>query len=141
MKQILCVVVTIVVLAGLLSCAGFPEPAGENNSLIIGSLILDFPDGFFDQPPKTFDRNVRVTFRNVTQGTKFNISTNEGYYYFQTNGTDNYTLESFEMLDMSIGDSRYSFGGQTLNFEIKNSSDKVIYLGPVSYTHLRAHET
>ena len=135
MKQIVFIVGTVAVVIGLLSCAGFPEPATEGNSLIIGSLILDFPDGFYDTPPTKFDMNVQLSFRNVTQDTRFDVYTNRGYFYFQTNGTDQYVLEDFQLLKITIGNTRYSFSGGPVNMKMENSPNKVIYLGHIVFTY------
>jgi hypothetical protein len=135
MKRIFYVGGIIAVVAGLLSCAGFPEPASEGNSLVIGSLILDFPDGFYDTPSKKFDMNVQLSFRNVTQDARFDVYTNRGYFYFQTNGTDQYVLEDFQLLKITIGNTRYSFSGRPVNMKIATSPNKVIYLGHILFTY------
>ena len=99
MKRLL----SAVVIAGLLvSCAGFPQPVEEATTLIIGSWILDFPDGFFDTPARQFDMNVQLSFHNTTQDKRFAIYTNRGYFYFQSNGTDDYVLEKFQLKKMRL---------------------------------------
>ena len=80
----------------LISCAGIPEPEESGNSLIIGSIILDFPDGFFDGASTTITRSIKVKLLNTTKKRSFTLSTIDGYFYFLTNGTDSYVLESFE---------------------------------------------
>jgi hypothetical protein len=135
MRRIFLVGGIIAIVAVMLSCAGFPQPAEEGNSLVIGSLILGFPDGFYDTPARDFDMNVQITFRNVTQDKKFKIYTNRGYFYFQSNGTDQYVLEEFQLLDVSIGNTKYSFGSGPVNWKINPSPNKVIYLGHIVYTY------
>ena len=135
MKRIFFIGGIVAVVAGLLSCAGFPEPAGEGNSLVIGSLTLDFPDGFYDTPSRKFDMNVQLSFRNNTQNKRFDVYTNRGYFYFQTNGTDKYVFEDFQLLKMTIGNTRYSFSGEPINMKINTSPNKVIYLGHIVYTY------
>ena len=127
------VIVGVMVL--LLSCATMPLPKGEGNSLVIGSFILDFPDGFFDLQPRKFDINVKLQFRNVTQDKSFRLYTSRGYFHFLTNGTDEYVLEYFNLGKTKIGDTTYTFGGATLNFEISTMPNKVIYLGHVVFTY------
>ena len=126
------VIVGVMVL--LLSCATMPVPEGEGNSLVIGSFILDFPDGFFNLSSRKFDMNVKLQFRNVTQDKSFTIYTTRGYFYFLTNGTDKYVLERFSLGETRIGDGTYTFGGETLNFEISTTPNKVIYLGHIVFT-------
>jgi hypothetical protein len=135
MKRIAILGCIVVLSVGLLSCAGFPRPAEEGNSLIIGSLILDFPDGFYDTPPRKFDMNVQISFRNTTQDTRFDIYTKRGYFYFQSNGSDEYLLEEFQLLRQTIGNTRYSFSGSRVNMKIVPSPDKVIYLGHIVFTY------
>jgi len=134
MKRLVFAICALAMLFILWSCAGFPEPAGEGTSLVIGSLIIDFPDGFFDQPAKRFDTDVKVFFKNTTKNAKFSLYTSHGYFYFQTNGTDEYLLESFDLSDIVIGDTRYSFGGRTIKREIATTQNKVIYLGHLVFT-------
>ena len=102
----------------LVSCAGLPKPKSEGDSLVIGSLILDFPDGFFDRSPKKFDTNVRLFFKNTTRNKSFTLGTAGGYFCFLTNGTDEYVLETSQIIKMLIGNTRYSFHGDTINFKI-----------------------
>jgi hypothetical protein len=135
MKKFLSVGGIIAIVAVFLSCAGFPQPAEEGNSLVIGSLILDFPDGFYDTPARKFDMNVQMSFRNTTKNTRFDIYTNRGYFYFQSNGTDEYLLEEFQLLNQTIGTTRYSFSGGPVNMKIVPSPNKVIYLGHIVFTY------
>jgi hypothetical protein len=132
MKKLL-VIVSVMVL--LISCTTMlPLPEQEGNSLVIGSFILDFPDGFFNLSPRKFDMNVQLHFKNVTQGSSFTLRTSRGYFYFLTNGTDKYVLEYFKLGETKIGDTTYTFGGETLNFQILTTPNKVIYLGHIVFT-------
>ncbi len=135
MKRVLFLGSIIVVVAVFLSCAGIPQPTEEGSSLVIGSLILDFPDGFYDTPPRKFDMNVQLSFHNTTKNSRFDIYTNRGYFYFQSNGTDEYLLEEFQLLKQTIGNTRYSFSGGRVNIKIAPSPNKVIYLGHIVFTY------
>jgi hypothetical protein len=119
----------------LSSCVGFPQAAGEDSSLVIGSLILDFPDGFIDLPPRKLDLNVRLSFRNVTQSTRFYVYTKRGYFYFQANGGDRYLLESFDILNTTIDETFYFFPAQAVDLEIDSAPGEVLYLGDVLVTY------
>lgn len=55
----------------LVSCASFPEPKEEGDSLVIGSFVVDFPDGFFNKAPRTVKEGVWIEFENIT--TKNNL--------------------------------------------------------------------
>ena len=72
----------LVVLLTLGACAGMPEPEEAENSLVIGSLVLDYPDGFFDMKPCCFTRGVKLTILNTTTNRRFTLTTDDGYFYF-----------------------------------------------------------
>jgi len=122
--------------AAILSCVGFPEPEGEGDSLVIGSLILDFPDGLYDNTVQKIDMNVRVTFRNVTRNQRFHVYTKRGgYFYFPTNGSDDYILEGFRILKTEVDETVHSFSDQPVGLKIANSPNRVIYLGHVTASY------
>jgi hypothetical protein len=134
MKRIVAAIGALAMLFILWSCAGFPEPAGEGTSLVIGSLVIDYPDGFYNQPARKFDTDVKITVKNTTQERKFDLFTSRGYFYFQSNGTDAYVLESYNLPNIVIGDTRYSGLGSTIGMEIATTPGKVIYLGHIVIT-------
>ena len=69
----------------LFSCVGIPEPKTEEDYLIIGNLLIDFPDGFMSLvTPKTFKDGVKIYVENLTTGKGFYVKTKDnGYYYFR----------------------------------------------------------
>ena len=132
LKRIVPVVGVCVLASALLACAGFPEPEGERDSLVIGSLILDFPEGLYDAVPHKVDMNVRVTIRNVTRNERFHVYTKRGYFYFLTNGTDEFNLESFRILNTQVDDTLHSFSDQPVDLKISNFPSRVVYLGHIN---------
>jgi hypothetical protein len=134
-KRILPVAGIFIIAASLLACVTFPEPKGQGDSLVIGSLILNFPEGLYEAIPQKIDMNVRVTFRNVTRNETFHVYTNRGYFYFSTNGTDEFILESYRILQTQIEDTVYSFSDQLVDLKIVNSQNTVIYLGHINATY------
>jgi hypothetical protein len=114
------------ILAALSSCTSLPEPEGEGNSLVIGYVALDFPDGFFNRPARKIQNGIRLHFLNESQQTKFSLSTASGYYYFLANGTDNYSLESFEYEDTA---ERAKLGQSKVGWKFRVVPGKVVYLG------------
>ena len=118
-----------------LSCVGLPEPAGEEDSLVIGSLNLEFPEGLYEDTPQKIDMNVQLTFRNVTRNQRFHVYTKRGYFYFLTNGSDEYVLEGFRILKTETDDTVHTFSGQTIGMRIRNSPNRVIYLGHVTVAY------
>lgn len=142
MKGSLSAAGAVALIVVLLSCAGFPEPESPGNSLVIGSLILDFPDGFFNEPPQGFDSNVKLSFLNKTKGTIFDLYTAQGgYFYFQTNGTDEYVFHDFGLVNMTIGDHRYSFSGIQVNMPVAAAADSLVYVGHMVFTYTLPEET
>jgi hypothetical protein len=135
MKRIFPVAGVCVIAAALWACVAFPESKEQGDSLVIGSLILNFPEGLYEAIPQKIDMNVRVTFRNVTRNETFDVYTNRGYFYFSTNGTDEFILESFRILQTRIEDTVYSFSDQPVDLKIINSPNTVIYLGHVNATY------
>ena len=129
----------LVLLAGILvlfttsaSCASLPKPKGEGSSLVIGSLVLDFPDGFFDLPKRRIEGAVAVNFLNVTTGRKFSSLTERGgMYCFLSNGSDEFLLESYEYKERS-GAGGYTMGVIPLKLKIPTTTDKVIYVGHIT---------
>ncbi len=124
-----------VLVSAMSSCAAFPEPVREGDSLVIGSLILDFPEGLYDSTTRIVDMNVRLTFRNVARNQRFHVYTKRGYYYFLTNGLDDYFLESYKILNTDADGTLYSFSDQPVALKITNSPNQVIYLGHVTATY------
>lgn len=122
------------IIAILLSCAGFPEPEGEGNSLVIGNFILDFPDGFFSKTPRAFKSGVTLKFRNITKNIDFSLKLSNGYFYFPTNGTDEYLFESFTF-SKRLEDTEYSLGETPIGKKVSTTTGKVIYLGHITFTY------
>jgi len=121
----------------LLSCASFPEPESQGNSLVIGTFVMDFPDGFFQEPPRKFRSDVVINFANEMTKEKFSLSTSHpGYFYFLSNGTDDYVFESFE-LKVESGSYWWDMHKTELKKRIITSPDKVIYLGNIVVSYRR----
>jgi hypothetical protein len=119
----------------LMGCVGMPEPEGSGDSLIIGSLLLDFPDGFFDGAPTTVTRSIKVRIQNTSTKKHFTVSTIDGYFYFLTNGTDSYILESFEFnKEVKIKNTIYTLG-RDIDRTITPVMNSLIYLGHITFTY------
>jgi hypothetical protein len=130
-----------IVLAGvavlLFSCASFPEPESKGDSLVIGNFILDFPDGFFGEPPRKVSSGITLHLVNSTKQTRFTLKTSyPGYFYFLTNGTDEFELESFDYQTQETH-TTYTLGKNPINLKIANTPGKVIYLGHLTLSYTR----
>ncbi len=118
----------------LSGCAGLPAPENEDDSLIIGSLVLDFPDGFFDWPGRKIDREVMVTVHNVTRNKNFTLMTSRGYFHFLGNGSDEYVLKNCKYRTREGGAS-YTLGERALGLKIVTTPGKVLYVGHIVLTY------
>lgn len=115
---------------GLSACATIPEAKNAGDSLVIGSVALEFPDGFLGQPARVIGSNLLLHFRDVTSGRRFARLAVDGYFYFRGNSDDRYALESYEYstqdytgeydLNDSIGQSFSSVPG------------KLVYVGRIA---------
>jgi hypothetical protein len=120
-------------LLALGACAGMPEPDEAENTLVIGSLVLDFPDGFFGQSPRSFAYNVKLNIRNATTGKRFTLTTSDGYYYFLSSGRDMYVLEGYEYY-VEMTNHRYNIS-RNIGMTIAPEAGKLYYLGHITITY------
>jgi hypothetical protein len=120
------------VLLVLFSCVGIPEPSMKDSSLVIGSIVWDFPDGFFDDPPERLSTGLLCNFYSLSASEKFNIKTDKNYFYFECSGNDKFILQEVIYKDPEPG-SNY-----TLKYPLKISIDSkpnaVIYVGQITVT-------
>jgi len=113
----------------LVSCAGIPRAEKPGDTLVIGSFIVDFPEGFFNEEPRTFSSGLALTFRNVTTNSSFTITTSEeGYFWFVSNGTDSYELSSYHHDYVSGSRHRYVLDSK-VEYAFKTVPQSVLYVG------------
>ena len=124
------------VAAVLSGCAGLPAPENEDDSLVIGSLVLDFPDGFFDWPQRKIDRQVMLIVSNTTRNRDFTLMTSRGYFHFLSNGSDEFVLKSCRFSTREGGDD-YMLGERPLGLKITTAPGKVIYVGHIVVTYMK----
>jgi hypothetical protein len=133
----------VILLAGFLmaSCAGIPNPEKETDALVVGSLVLSYPDGFFGEPPRTLDSGIRLDFLNVTTQKEFwVVTTRGGWFTFLSNGGDRYQLTKYAY-DLEIsGKGTYS-GGGGIKYKFMSSMGCVQYLGHFTVTYSRPRMT
>jgi hypothetical protein len=121
----------------LASCAGVPKPERDSDSLVVGSFVSSFPDGFFAEPARTMESGLRVNFINQTSGKEFSvITTNGGFFQFLSNGTDAYAMTGYAFNETVPGKGMFT-GGANLNYTFTVQSHCVFYLG--HFTFISAH--
>jgi hypothetical protein len=126
LKQIWVIVVPAILL--LASCAGLPKPENQSDALVIGSFVLDYPDGFFGETARTIETNIRLDIRNKTTDATFSVVTSrKGFFYFRSNGTDQFEVRHYSY-NVSDTTGTYS-GGAGLLFPIDAASNCVFYIG------------
>ncbi len=134
MKRTLIWVGAVSALFVLASCASLPAPERTGSSLVIGSLVVDFPDGYFDQTPARLDSRVQLNLTDVTTGREFRLTTEGGgFYYFPGTPGDTYRLDSWEFYQ-EIGHTRYRGAPYEVKLEFRVPADKVVYTGHLLYT-------
>lgn len=121
----------------LSSCAGVPKPESETDSLVVGSFVVDYPDGFYNQPPRTIEAGIRLDFVNTTRNSTFIVVTSEGgYFNFISSGGDHYMLKSFSYQVNENNESSHAvfYGGRDINFPFFSEPGSVLYVGHLTYT-------
>jgi hypothetical protein len=122
----------LLVIAAFFSCKSLPSPKHAEDSLIIGSLIWDFPDGFFDLAPRTLKIDIFLTLVNLTTGKLLKVRVSDGYYNFLVRGNDKYMLQ-YAKYKSSGGPKTYTLGYQ-LNLQIECRPAGIIYPGHIKIT-------
>jgi hypothetical protein len=112
----------------LVSCAGVPKPENQSDTLVIGSFVLDYPDGFFGESARTIESNLRLDIRNKTNDTTFSVVTSrKGFFYFRSNGTDQFELRHYSY---NVSDNTGTCsGGGSLLLAIDSAPNCVRYIG------------
>jgi len=121
----------------ILSCASIPQPHTPDDTLVIGSLVLDFPDGFFDYPPRTITSGIELVITNKTEGYAFSVRTfKDGYFCFVSNGHDSFSLDrfSYERKEQSWQQVTLK---SALGIPVTLSPGRVRYLGKLTIAYRR----
>jgi hypothetical protein len=137
MKTLLLAVGVLLVLG---ACASLPPPESDSSALVVGYLVEDYPDGFYNKAPRTLRHGINIGVRNLTQGTRFTVKTSDGYFYFLSNGTDNYLLEGYELEVKESGEGTYMVRGK-LDRRFGATPGKLVYLGNLTITQAQPEKT
>jgi hypothetical protein len=135
MKRFFLILSGCILFFSFFSCVGFPKPQGANDSLVIGNLMLDFADGFFNMPKKVVKSDIMVNIANLTTNQRFTLLTMDGYFMFSTNGSDKYLIYSFEYKETQSDGSFQTVGPEKLTVNIPADAKKIIYLGHMTMTY------
>jgi hypothetical protein len=116
----------------IFSCKSLPDPKNESDSLVIGSVIWDFPDGFFELQPRTLKNDITLSFVNLTTTEQFKVKVHDGYYNFLCNGNDKYILQ-YASYKSTGSPKTYTLGFQ-MNLQIDSKPQRIIYAGHIEIT-------
>ncbi len=129
MKPFLLSVTTLVF---LISCAGLPPSAGPDDSLVIGSFVLDFPKGFYDLSRMSIENGVLLQIQDKTGGGSFSVYTQKGRFWFMAVAAHDYRLVSYRLVK-SIGGVDYHLGKRDIDIAFTALPGKVNYVGDFRY--------
>jgi hypothetical protein len=116
----------------VISCKTVPAPENKGDSLVIGSVVWDYPDGFYLKPPRTFKDSFIITFFNVTAGEQIKVKSSSGYFYFLCNGSDKFILQQVTYVEPNPSiDWTISYN---LNLQFESRPAKINYLGRITIT-------
>ncbi len=122
------------VVSALTSCVNLPGPRSPQDSLIIGSVALVFPEGLFGGPAWTIGDQVELGFRDVTTGTRFPVYTSGGRFWFTADGTHEFALE-YSRASFRTGAGGYHLKERTIGLKIPAEPGRVLDLGRISLVY------
>jgi hypothetical protein len=124
-----------IVAAILTSCAGLPTPEGKHGCLVIGNIMLDFPDGFFSESARTIKNGIRMRFTDLDENKSFAVYTsNGGYFFFAAKPGHQYRLESWGVT-ISDAFTTFNLGPNKYIVPFNYESGKILYLQHIGITH------
>jgi hypothetical protein len=122
------VFLTLLSLLSAAGCSTLPAPKTENDSLVVGSFVVDFPDSFFGGGPRKIINGVRLDFMNNNTGEKLILLTSNGFFRFITNGSDDYIFTSFSF-EEEYDNHIITIGPVPLRIPLLGVAAKVLYAG------------
>jgi hypothetical protein len=112
----------------LASCVSIPNPEDELCCLVVGNLVLDFPDGFFTEGPRKIGQIVLINFTDLESNTAFQVFTSrDGYFFFGGKIGHKYRLDSWQV-SIREGTSLYRLGPDKVGLVFDLVPGKVLYL-------------
>ncbi len=120
--------------SALTSCVLFPGPRSPQESLIVGSVALVFPEGLFGGPAWTIGDQVELGFRDMTTGWRFPVYTSGGRFWFTADGTHELVLE-YSRASLRTGAGGYHLKERPIGLKIPAEPGKVLDLGRISLVY------
>ena len=114
------------------SCSSLPEQKNSDDVLVVGSFILDYPDGFFEMPSRKIKSNVKLKIINTRTKEEINKVTRNGYFHLVAKPGDEFHISHYEHKTKE-NNGIYTVGGWVKrNFTVVENS--VNYLGHMKNT-------
>ena len=130
MKKCLIIFFALLILT---SCVTIPEPKSSDEVLVIGRLLLDFPDGYFDKPAQVINNSITVVIYNKTSDVKITRTTDDGYFSFVANTGDE--IEIIEYYYRRESNRQITTLGSALGLEIDIIDKRINYTGDMIITY------
>ena len=110
-----------------LSCAGIPDPSAQADSLLVGNMVFNFPDGFFNMPPKIIKNHILVYFYDLNTETQFSLRTLDGDFSIPLNSGHTYAIMAART-ELERAGGRYTVG-ENIKKIFTVPADSVSYIG------------
>lgn len=131
-EKIFALLSVALILALFAGCVTLPEPDSEEDALIIGRLVLSYPDGFIGGPARDINHGVLIVLRDLDRDRDYLVSTNGGYYRLPVPGGRQFVLVSYRY-EQSDADTVRTLGPIPVNLQFAVESHSVVFLGDVAY--------
>jgi len=89
-------VLAALLLAGLGACAGLPAGESPAGTRVVGSLSLEFPEGFLGQPARTIRSPILLHVHNLATGKRFVRAVSNGGFSFPAAAGQELLLARYE---------------------------------------------
>lgn len=128
-KMLAVVCVTLLVLAG---CATLPDPKNPEDVLVLGRLVLSYPDGMLGGPAQDANHGVKVVLRDEVTGRSQMAYTGDGFYRFVVPAGGRFILESYEY-EIELANWRRTVGPYPLGIDFVPGRSTVVFLASITY--------
>jgi len=122
-------------------CAGLPAPRGPQDALVVGSVVLAFPDGLTGDIERRLPSNLMLHFLDTNTGRRICRVSSDGCYAFRARAEGPFILEGIEWylrepqvhyslrdrlaLPLSVSPGRVCYQGHLIvRYERPRSSDR-----------------
>ncbi len=138
MKHILILSACAGLLSLLAACASLPAPKSADDSLVVGRLVLSFPDGFFDRQSRSVDSWVLLHFYIPGERRHVSVFTHDGYFRFRSRGSEEMILTGYDLTLNSHGVEDQLT--DRLDQQFTAQPHQVVYLGQIDVSYAKPQQ-